>query len=48
MQSFTRLFVPNAALVTGATRDTVQFSSTAAVTDKAKSDRLSEFEGTGR
>jgi hypothetical protein len=47
MPSFTRLFVPNAALVTGATRDTVQFTSTAAITDKARSDRLAHFEGTG-
>ena len=48
MPSFTRLFVPNAALVQGSTRDTVQFSSTASVTDKAKSDRQSQFEGTGK
>jgi type IV pilus assembly protein PilM len=45
--SITRLFVPNAALVAGDTRDVVQFTSNAALTSAAQSDRLAEFEGTG-
>jgi Tfp pilus assembly protein PilN len=48
MPSFSRLFVPNAALVPGATRDIVQFNSTASLTEEARSDRLSQFEGNGR
>jgi hypothetical protein len=49
MPSFTRLFVPNAALVPGDTRDIVQFTSTASITDAAKSDRLERFtEGDGQ
>jgi type IV pilus assembly protein PilM len=48
MPSFSRLFVPNAALVPGATRDIVQFNSTASITEEARSDRLSQFEGDGQ
>jgi type IV pilus assembly protein PilM len=48
MESITRLFVPNAALVQSATRDVVQFTSTAVITPGARSDRLTQFEGTGQ
>ncbi|MCU1426931.1 MAG: type pilus assembly protein PilM [Actinomycetia bacterium] len=46
--SFANVFVPNAALVQGDTRNTVSFSSTATITPAAHTDRLSKYEGTGK
>jgi hypothetical protein len=48
LPSFARVFVPSAARADIESGSSVQFTSNAAITDAARSQRLAQFEGTDR